>query len=70
MLSEVHRIMSPSASRVGYNSSSRSISTLVRSSQIDRKPGRKGKLKAAEEKYRCKKKAKVSTATFQKSSCV
>ena len=66
VLSEVHRIMSPSTSRVGYNSSSRSISTLVRSSQIDRKPGRKGKLKAAEEKYRCKKKAKVSTATFQK----
>ena len=65
-MKEVNKVMGPSASRSGYSCSSRSITNLVRSSQISRKSGRKGKGKLAEEKYGTKKKVRLSTASFQK----
>ena len=66
VMNEVHKVMGPSTSRSGYNCSSRSITSLVRSSQISRKSGRKSKLQLAEEKYSSKKKSRLSTSTFQK----
>ena len=65
-MKEVSKVMGPSASRSGYSCSSRSITNLVRSSQISRKSGRKGKGKLAEEQYGAKKKVRLSTASFQK----
>lgn len=56
--------MGPSTSRAAYSPKNKS---LTASRQILRKPGRKSKLKIAEEKYgSSKKKQRMSLATFQK----
>ena len=64
--SEVKRVMGSGSPSLSYNTPTRSLSNLLGSNQIPRKPKRKAKFEVAAQKYGTKKKGRSSTATFQK----
>ena len=64
--SKVKRVMGSGSPSLSYNTPTRSLSNLLGSNQIPRKPKRKAKFEVAAQKYGTKKKGRSSTATFQK----